>query len=43
MPGNAASINIMKKLGMSYIKTDIHRDPLGDEEVVYYTLEINQN
>ncbi len=36
MPGNHASIAIMKKLGMSYIKTDINKDPLGDMEVVYY-------
>jgi len=35
MPDNAASIAIMKKLGMHYIKTDLHKDPLGDEEVVY--------
>lgn len=38
---NRASINIMLKLGMSYIKTDIHRDPLGnDEEVVYYQMTV---
>jgi len=41
MPGNAASIGIMKKLGMTYIKTGIHRDPLGDEEVVYYSKNIS--
>ena len=40
MPGNDASINIMKKLGMTYQKTGIHSDPLGDEEVVYYTLKL---
>lgn len=38
-PENQASINIMKKLGMHYVKTDIHKDPLGDEEVVYYTVD----
>ena len=37
MPDNAASIGIMKKLGMRYIKTDLHKDPLGDEVVVYYS------
>lgn len=37
MPGNEASINIMKKLGMTYQKTDIYTDPLGSEEVVYYS------
>ncbi len=40
MPGNAASIAIMKKLGMRYIKTDIYRDPLGDDEVVFYQLDL---
>ncbi len=38
MPGNEASINIMKKLGMTYQKTDIYEDPLGIDEVVYYTI-----
>jgi RimJ/RimL family protein N-acetyltransferase len=41
MPDNAASIAIMKKIGMSYHKTAIHRDPLGDEEVVYYQKNLN--
>ena len=39
-PDNQGSINIMKKLGMTYIKTDIHCDPLGNEEVVYYQQKI---
>ncbi len=38
---NLGSINIMKKLGMSYVKTDIHKDPLGDAEVVYYQMSAN--
>ncbi len=37
---NSGSINIMSKLGMSYIKKDIHKDPLGDMMVVYYELEL---
>ena len=40
MPGNKASIYIMEKLGMSYQKTDIYRDPLGDEEVVFYSVKL---
>jgi len=36
VPDNLASINIMKKLGMQYLKTDLHQDPLGDMKVVYY-------
>lgn len=38
MPSNSASINIMTKLGMEYQKTAIHKDPLGEDEVVYYGL-----
>ena len=40
MPDNSASINIMQKLGMKYIKTDLNKDPLGDVEVVYYQVDI---
>ena len=35
---NLGSINIMKKLGMHYVKTYWHRDPLGDMQCVYYTI-----
>ena len=37
---NLGSINIMKKLGMDYIKTYLHKDPLGDAELVYYQLKL---
>ncbi|TQV76743.1 GNAT family N-acetyltransferase [Aliikangiella marina] len=33
---NLASINIMRKLGMKFVKKYLHKDPLGDSEVVYY-------
>jgi RimJ/RimL family protein N-acetyltransferase len=36
LEGNLASIKIMTKLGMKYIKTHMHKDPLGDIEAVYY-------
>ncbi|CAM4230948.1 GNAT family N-acetyltransferase [Pseudoalteromonas byunsanensis] len=36
LANNEASINIMKKLGMSFVKEYIHRDPLGDVEAVLY-------
>lgn len=39
-PENTASIGIMKKLGMRYIKTYLHEDPLGDLEAVYYEFNI---
>ena len=35
-PENAGSINIMKKIGMQFIGKTLHKDPLGDSEVVYY-------
>lgn len=35
---NDASINIMKKMGMTYVKTYLHQDPLGDVDVVLYQL-----
>jgi len=37
---NLASIAIMKKLGMEFIKKDMHKDPLGDMLVEYYSLTI---
>ncbi len=40
MPGNQASINIMRKLGMKYLKTELNKDPLGDIEAVYYELNV---
>lgn len=36
---NFASINIMRKLGMTFIKKYIYQDPLGDQEVVYYKVD----
>ena len=39
LKGNTASINIMKKLGMKYIKSDLHKDPLGDLEADYYSID----
>lgn len=40
--GNTGSINIMKKLGMAYLKTDILKEAgFEDMEVVYYQM-INQ-
>lgn len=33
---NHGSINIMKKLGMTFLKKEVHRDPLGDMELVFY-------
>lgn len=35
-PDNTGSINIMKKLGMDFVREFLHKDPLGDFEVVHY-------
>ena len=37
---NEASINVMKKLGMEYVRKALHKDPLGDAEVVYFTRKV---
>jgi len=37
---NLASIRIMEKIGLRYLKTDLHKDPLGDHSAVFYQLEI---
>lgn len=38
LPDNHASIGVMKKLGMHYVKRYIHQDPLGDYDVVLYQM-----
>ncbi len=35
---NSGSINIMKKLGMNFVKQYTHNDPLGEIDVVYYEM-----
>ena len=40
MPSNKASIKVMTKLGMEFVKQGVHYDPLGDLDVVYYTLQV---
>lgn len=37
---NVASINIMSKLGMQYVKSAVHHDPLGDMLLEYYSVQI---
>lgn len=36
LPANTGSVAVMQKLGMQYVKRYIHRDPLGDYDVVLY-------
>ncbi|QBG35790.1 GNAT family N-acetyltransferase [Litorilituus sediminis] len=37
---NLGSINIMKKLGMKFIKKALHQDPLGETELVFYQMPV---
>jgi len=39
---NKASINIMKKLGMKYTKTEFYDDPLINDEVVFYQFTLSR-
>lgn len=36
---NLGSIAVMKKIGMSYVKTYLHKDPLFESQVVYYQIK----
>ena len=38
---NYGSIAVMKKMGMVFIKQYLHKDTLGDMEVVLYRLEVS--
>lgn len=40
VPDNSGSIRMMEKLGMTYQKTALHKDPLGDMEAVYYSVNL---
>ncbi len=40
LEGNEGSMNIMKKLGMRFVERTLHKDPLGDLDVVYYQLDL---
>lgn len=40
---NLASIEVMKKLGMTFVKQAIHKDPLGNWDVVYYSKSLTSD
>lgn len=42
MEENVGSVGVMKKLGMRYLKTAMHKDPLGDIDVVYYRCAVDE-
>jgi len=37
---NNGSISVMKKIGMSFMKKYIHKDPLGDFNAVHYQMSV---
>ncbi len=37
---NKASIHVMEKIGMKYIKTDTHKAPHGESDVVFYDMKV---
>jgi RimJ/RimL family protein N-acetyltransferase len=37
---NLASISVMKKMGMSFVKQYTHKDPIGDFDAVHYQMSI---
>jgi RimJ/RimL family protein N-acetyltransferase len=38
---NLASIGVMKKMGMSFVKAYLHKDPIGDFDAVHYQMPVN--
>ena len=40
LEANKGSIGVMNKIGLDYLKTDIHKDPLGDSEAVYFQMAL---
>jgi RimJ/RimL family protein N-acetyltransferase len=38
---NLGSIGVMKKMGMSFVKAYLHKDPIGDFDAVHYQMPVN--
>ncbi len=38
---NLASIAVMKKIGMTFVKAYLHKDPIGDFDAVHYQMSLN--
>jgi len=36
---NLGSVAVMKKIGMSFVKSYLHKDPLFESQVVYYKIK----
>ena len=39
---NLASIGVMKKLGMKFVRAYLHKDPIGDFDAVHYQMPVNK-
>jgi len=39
---NLGSIGVMKKMGMSFVRAYLHKDPIGDFDAVHYQMSVNQ-
>ena len=38
---NLASVGVMKKMGMSFVRAYLHTDPIGDFDAVHYQMSLN--
>ncbi|KGJ86971.1 GNAT family N-acetyltransferase [Colwellia psychrerythraea] len=38
---NLASIGVMKKMGMNFVRAYLHEDPIGDFDAVHYQMAVN--
>ena len=39
---NLASVGVMKKMGMSFVRAYLHTDPIGDFDAVHYQMPVNK-
>jgi len=38
---NLGSIGVMKKMGMTFVRAYLHKDPIGDFDAVHYQMPVN--
>ncbi|KGJ87976.1 GNAT family N-acetyltransferase [Colwellia psychrerythraea] len=39
---NLASVGVMKKMGMSFVRAYLHTDPIGDFDAVHYQMSVTE-
>ncbi len=39
---NLASVGVMKKMGMSFVRAYLHKDPIGDFDAVHYQMSVTK-